>query len=108
MAQFMRERHSDSVCLAPIFSNLLTRGGLFKLYRIRYIFPAMPFRGIWTLQCQICHKDFTIAVKPGEQLVEFAKSYPCPSCKQKPDEHASSDAAISTWHRVLNFHSSSL
>jgi hypothetical protein len=64
----------------------------------------MPFRGIWTLRCQACENDFTLELTPGDQLVDFAKEYACPHCQKKPDEHTSSDKALSTWHHVIGFH----
>jgi hypothetical protein len=65
----------------------------------------MPFRGIWTLRCQGCKSDFTLELKPGDQLVEFAKAHVCPHCKKSPDEHAPSDHALEIWHHVVGFHS---
>jgi hypothetical protein len=61
----------------------------------------MPDRGFWSLRCQACQKEFTIEVNPGEHLVDFAKSLPCPNCKETPDERSAADKA--TWHHVIGF-----
>jgi hypothetical protein len=65
----------------------------------------MPFRGVWTLRCQGCGKDFSLELKPGDQLVDFARAHACPHCKKSPDEHRRTDQALETWHHVIEFHS---
>ena|ERR1044071_9322788 len=68
-----------------------------------YIFRIMPFTGIWTLRCQGCKCEFSLELKPGDQLAEFARSYSCPHCNKSPEAHTPSDKALDTWHHVIGF-----
>jgi hypothetical protein len=58
----------------------------------------MRSRGIWTLRCQRCRRDFTLEIRPGEHLVDFAKGHTCPHCKIRPNERA-----LGVWHDVVDF-----
>jgi len=62
--------------------------------------------GLWTLRCQNCGETFTIELKAGQQIVQFARSYICSNCKTKPNDALSTQA--STWHRVIGFHCSKI
>jgi len=53
---------------------------------------------MWTLRCQRCQQHFTLEVRPGEHLVDFAKGYACPHCKIRPNEKA-----LGAWHDVIDF-----
>jgi hypothetical protein len=63
----------------------------------------MPYRGIWTLQCKRCNQNFVIDVKPGEEILDFAKTYPCPQCKQAPNENPA-DGPLTRFHEIVEFH----
>lgn len=63
----------------------------------------MPYRGVWTLSCKSCNRNFVIEVKPGEEILDFAKTYPCPHCKQAPNENVPADA-LTRWHQIVEFH----
>ena len=62
----------------------------------------MSDHGVWTLRCQNCQKEFTIELKPGEHLIEYVRSAPCPHCNKRPDETAAA-RALGAWHRVIDF-----
>ena len=72
-----------------------------KIYRIRYIFSAMPFRGSWTSRCQNCHQNFTIEIKAGERLADFARRYMCPNCHRSPEDVLRRKDG---WHEIIDFH----
>jgi len=63
----------------------------------------MPDRGIWTLRCQSCEREFSLEVQPGEHVVDFAKSYTCPHCHKNPDDIGKVKPSGS-WHHVVDFH----
>lgn len=72
------------------------------VYPDRVYVCAMPDRGFWTLRCQNCQKDFTIELKPGEHLIDYVRSTPCPHCQKRPDETAAA-RALGAWHRVIDY-----
>ncbi|HTM07804.1 MAG TPA: hypothetical protein VL754_05395 [Verrucomicrobiae bacterium] len=62
----------------------------------------MPDRGIWTLRCQACQQDFTLELKPGQRLIDYARAYVCPHCRKQPEE-VYGDQALDEWHHVIGF-----
>jgi hypothetical protein len=61
--------------------------------------------GLWTLRCQSCSEPFTLELKAGEDIVEYAKSHRCPSCQKTPGDAPPGGIYDAGWHRVTGFHS---
>jgi hypothetical protein len=59
-------------------------------------------RGIWTLRCQLCSKEFEIEVRPGEKVIEYAKGAACPHCYTSPGAKMESEVS-SLWHHIIGF-----
>jgi DNA-directed RNA polymerase subunit RPC12/RpoP len=56
-------------------------------------------RGVWTLRCQMCGKDFEIEMKPGERIIQYAQEAACPHCFNAPGSKMESDVS-NLWHHI--------
>lgn len=54
--------------------------------------------GIWFFECSECGHPFEIELTEQGRILDYAKSYPCPSCAKVP-----SAPPETPWHHITGF-----